>query len=191
MRSMSLLGLMIVLLLAACDTLPAVDVVPTTGDTASDAASAQALLPNLTGQGYTSTEASSIADALASVGGGGSALAGNVAVAAAIAKIDEMITCYENVGAVAARVYTRTNVVELTQGQIPQVGAMAVINRDRLARNLLPCALNTNQGGFRAQSAGVEPCGGSGSVERDGETLDYVYAATDPALCTLFAAAVR
>jgi hypothetical protein len=187
-----LVFLMIALLmLTACEALPAIEVVPTTSDSSQDDAAAQSLLPNLSGQGYTSHSATSIVEALASIGESGSALSGNLAVTAAIAKIDDLIQCYEGVGAVAAQVYTRADIGDLLQGDIPKVGTLAVVNRDRISRNLLPCALNTGERGFSAQSAEIEPCGGSGTLERGGETLDYIYAATDPQLCTLFSAALR
>lgn len=191
MWKVSIGALLLLIGLTGCRLAPAIDVVPTTGDTAADPASAQNLLPDLTSFGYSSTSASSIQDAITATGGGAAVINGNPALSAAIAKIDEMINCYEATGSVAARIYTDANIGNLLAGELPRVGAVAVINRDRVARNLLACALNTNQGGFRAQSAEIEPCGGAGSVQRDGETLDFVYAATDPQLCQLFAERLR
>jgi hypothetical protein len=78
----------------------------------------------------------------------------------------------------------------LTTGQTPNVGALAIINRTRLQSNLLACALNTG-GGFSAQSAEIEPCAGTGTFVRGSDTFDYVFAATDPQLCTLFQAAFQ
>lgn len=159
--------------------------VPTTGDTAADASSAQRFLPNLSNYGYTSTEASSISSAIASVGGSASLLTGNPAAAALVAQIDSMIQCYQGVGAVAARIYTENNLANVLQGEVPKVGALAVINQDRLVNNFLQCVVPSS---FSAQA--IEPCFGSGSFSRDGETLHYLYAATNPELCTLFAAAM-
>ncbi len=188
MRNALLLSLLC-LLAAACSELK-LNLVPTSGDTAQDAAAAQSVMPNFTNYGYTSTDAMSITNAITTIGGGGALITGNPAGAAMIAKLDDMIRCYQSVGAVAARVYTQVDIGQLVQGEIPKVGALAVINRDRLQRNLLPCALNTGQG-FAAQSAEIEPCSGSGTTVRFGETLDYIYAATDPQLCNLFAAAMQ
>jgi len=189
MRKRALLSILLGLLLAACGQLQ-VNIVPTTGDTALDAAAAQSQLPNLSNYGYTSIDASSITEALTAIGGGSLLVSGNPAGAAAIAKLDDMMRCYQSVGAVAAQVYAQADLNQLLQGEIPKVGALGIINRDRLGRNLLPCALNTGQG-FSAQAAQLEPCGGAGSFIRHGETFDYVYAATDPQLCTLFAAALQ
>ncbi len=158
--------------------------VPTTGDTAADPSAAQRFLPNLSG--YTATEATSISSAVSAVGGGASLLTGNPATAALVAQIDSMIQCYSGVGAVAARIYTENNLASVIQGQIPKIGVLAVINQDRLVNNFLQCTLG---GGISAQSA-VQPCGGSGSFTAGGETLHYIYAATDPALCTAFVQAM-
>ena len=190
MRRLALFSVFaLMLLFAACDSIN-VNIVPTTGDSSLDAAAAQSVMPNLSNYGYTSTDARNITDAIAAVGGTASLFTGNPAAAAAIAKIDDMIGCYQNVGAVAARVYTYTNIGELFQGQVPKVGALAVVNRDRIVSNLAACALNTGSG-FSAQATQIEPCAGTGTLTRDGETLDYIYAATDPQLCTLFAAALQ
>lgn len=190
MRKLVLLLICAFAFVAGCSNLPVqVNIVPTTGDTANDAASAQNQMPNIAG--YNSVDAASITDAVAAVGGGASLLSGNPAITAAIAKIDDMIACYRQVGAVAARVYTDANITQVVQGQIPKVGALAIINRNRLTDNFLPCALNTGSG-IGAQSADViEPCAGVGSFTRGSDTFDYVYAATDPTLCNTFVTALQ
>ena len=189
MRKFALLSLLGVLLIAACSNIQ-INLVPTSADKASDAASAQTALPNLSNYGYTMTNANSITDALATVGSGAQVISGNPATAAMIAKIGDMIACYQSVGALAAGIYTDANISQLATGDIPKVGALGIVNRDRVARDLLPCALNTGQRGFSAQSAEIQPCSGSGTFVRQGETLDYVYAATDQQLCTLLQSAL-
>ena len=187
MRNVIVLSLL-ALLLGACGQLQ-LDLAPTTGDTALDAASAQSQMPNFSNYGYNTIDASSVTDAITALGGSASLISGNPALAAAIVKIDDMIACYESVGAVAANVYAQADIAQVLEGQLPRAGALAVINRDRLAANLLPCALNSGQG-MRAMSASIEPCAGAGTFVRQGATFDYVYAATDPQLCNLFAAAL-
>jgi hypothetical protein len=131
------------------------------------------------------TEADSITDALTAAGVGGSLLTGNAPLAAAVAKIDDMIQCYQNVGAVAARVYTQVNIGSVVQGEIPKMGALAVINQDRLERNFLNCALSVGSG-LSAQADEIQPCGGSGTTVVNNERIHYVFAATTPELCTIF-----
>ncbi len=164
-------ALSLALLLTACQ------IVPGTGDTAKDPAAAQQFLPNIAG--YVATEANSITDALGKAGVSASMITGNVALAGVIAKLDDMMRCYQGVGAIAARVYLEPNI---NLNSVPKVGAVAVINTTRVQRNLLNCVLNT---GASAQSLGqIEPCGGSGSFTVNGENLQYLYGATDPALCS-------
>lgn len=164
------------LLLAAC-TLGATG---PTGDSASDPQAAQNLLPNLAG--YTRTNADSITDAVTSVGGSASLITGNALVAAAIARIDSMIQCYQDVGAVAAQVYTQGDITSVVSGEVPKVGAVAVVNQDRLSRNFLNCTIGSAES-LSAQGAEIQPCGGSGSKQVGGETIHYVYAGTAPEFC--------
>jgi hypothetical protein len=157
--------------------------VGSTGDRATDPSAARALLPQISG--YTRTDADSITDALAATGAGAAALSGNLIVAGAIAQIDRMLQCYREVGAVAASVYTQLDIGSLLQNQVPRVGAVGVINQDRLVNNFMNCAVG-RAGGFSAQGAEIEPCGGSGSLVINNETIHYVYAATVPQLCQEF-----
>jgi hypothetical protein len=188
---MRIFGLLLLVgALAGCSGLGQIvgGAVPTTGDTQFDPSAAQRFLPNLSNYGYTATDAADITSAITSLGGSASLLTGDPVLAGVISQIDSMITCYRNVGAVAARIYAPGNIGSILQGQVPSVGVLAVINTNRIADNLLQCALGSS--GVRAQSAGLQPCAGSGSFVREGETLTYVFAATDTNLCQLFSAAM-
>ena len=180
-----LLMLAVVLVSAACSriALPGGATVPTTGNTSSDPSAAQQFVPEL--PGYLITNASNISTAVSTISGGASILSGNPIGAALIAQIDGMIACYQNVGAVAAKVYAQADIASLTQGQIPAIGALAVINQDRLVSNFLPCALGSGPNTFSAQAD--QPCSGSGSFVVNNETLWYLYAATKQDLCTAIA----
>lgn len=174
LKRITLIGCVFILL-AGCQ------IVPGTGDSSTDAEAAQNFVPpNIAG--YDSTDATSVSDALTKIGAAGSLVTGNIAMAGAIAKLDGMISCYRSVGAVAARVYTEQNIASVTG--IPKLGVLAVVNTTRIQRNLLQCVLNTD---ISAQAADqIQPCGGSGSKVVNNETLEYVFAATTPELCTIF-----
>lgn len=178
-----------VMLLAAC-SLNAGDVagniVPTSDDTSSDASAVQQFVPTI--PGYTATDASSIAQAVSAVGGSASLLTGNPLTAALIAQIDGMIQCYERVGAVTARIYTEQDISQVLQGEIPTVGALALVNQNRVVNNFLPCAVGAIGENFSAQA--VNPCSGSGQFVANNETILYIYAATQPELCSAFDAAL-
>lgn len=174
----------LLLITAALTVLVACSVVPGTGDKSTDAAAAQQFVPQSI-PGYDATDATDISDALTKVGAAGSLLTGNIMSAGAIAKLNNMIACYKSVGAVAARVYVDKNIA--ANPNAPKVGVLAVINSTRLQRNLLNCVVST--GGASAQAANeIQPCGGSGDKVVNGETLNYVYAATTPELCATFQA---
>ncbi|MCB9451318.1 MAG: hypothetical protein H6672_07750 [Anaerolineaceae bacterium] len=176
MRKIGLVVLLLgVLLLAACQLVPA------TGDSSTDPEAVQQFLPTI--PGYTATEATNVTEALSQAGVGASLIGGNLPLAGMIAKLDNMIQCYRDVGAISARIYTETNPTL----DFPKVGAIAVINETRLGRNLVACALNTaSDGQIGVQSVQPEPCGGSGSIEVNGEKISYVYGATVPELCVAF-----
>jgi hypothetical protein len=172
------LGLFISVLLLAVGC----QVVPSSGDKSSDAAAAQQFIPTI--PGYNKTDATDINDALSKAGIGLSVVTGNIPQAGAIAKLNDMIQCYKKVGAVAASVYTQANP---PPGTVPTIGALAVINTTRVQRDLLACVLNTGaQAGAQAADAGIQPCGGNGTKVVNGETLQYIYGATSPDLCTIF-----
>ncbi len=175
----------ILLVTLALAALVGCQVVPGTGDKSTDAAAAQQFVP-VSIPGYDATDAASITDALTKVGAAGSLLTGNLVSAGAIAKLDNMISCYQSVGAVASRVYVDKNIA--MNPSAPKVGVLAVINTTRIQRNLLNCVLNTGGASAQAAETGIQPCGGSGDKVVNGETLSYVYAATTPELCVTFQA---
>lgn len=175
---------LLALLIGACSVIggPGANTSPTQ-DFSGDAGAAANYLPNLSG--YTRHDAANIQDAIAATGGGAALLSGNVAAAALVTQIDRMIDCYRSRGAVAANIYTENNIAQVLEGQIPKIGALAVVNQNRVVNDFFSCALN--QGGsdsFGAQA--VQPCAGSGQFTANNETLLYIYAATDPQLCQLF-----
>ena len=164
------------LLVAGCQ------VVPSTGDKSTDPSAAQNFVPAAL-PGYTASDATDIADALGKAGTSITVFSGNVAAAALIAKLDNMMQCYKGVGAVAAKVFTESP-IPLT-GSIPKIGVLAVINSTRIQSNFLQCAINIVSGPS-AQAVGPEPCGSSGEFTVNNEKLDYIYGATSPDLCKLF-----
>jgi hypothetical protein len=151
-----------------------------TGDTSNDPSAAQQFLPNLAG--YNRTNAESLTSAVTSISGGAALISGNPLLAALITRIDTMMQCYQNVGAVAASVYTQADLGQILAGQVPRLGAVAVINQDRLSRNFLNCVIGG--GGAAAQAVSIEPCAGSGSIVVNNETITYIYGGTDPSFCT-------
>src|SRR5690606_16589324 len=129
-KSVLALLLICALSITACSVVGGSNLVPTTGDTANDPSAAQQFVTDVAGS--ISTEIFTVTDAVCAVTGGASLLTGNLPWAGLVAPIDGMIQCYENVGALASKVYVQANVSELLQGQIPSAGALGVLNQDRL-----------------------------------------------------------
>lgn len=184
----------LVLLVSACSQIGTGGSIsaPTTGDSDTDASSASRFLPELGGY-ITVADAGNISDALTVVGAPASLLTGNVVAAAAFAQVDGMIDCYQNVGALAAKVYVQADINAVVEGTVPRVGAMAVINQDRIVNNFLPCALGSQgDSGLRGESVQeqIQPCANSGTFTVDSETLWYAYVATNPELCRQFQSAI-
>ncbi len=177
LRHAFVLSLLLTVLLTACS-----DLVPTGTDRADQATSAQQFIPDL--DGYARSNATNVTDAIAALGGSASLLSGNPALLVAIETIEGLIECYEEVGAVAAGIYTPPVLESLLAGQGLSVGAAAVINQERLSRNFLACALPDL--GPSAQLDSSQPCGGHGSFVVANERIHYLYAATDPLLCFAF-----
>lgn len=158
----------------------------TTTGTANDAQSAQSYLPTL--GGYQVTEAENITDAISAAAGQGVDAIGNPALEQVVTRMDSFVQCYNDVGAVAANIYTQIDLGSLLSGDfIPSVGAVAVVNQDRVRENLLACALS----GAQAQSlrsATPDPCTSSGTFTAGEDTFTYIYVGSKQEFCTDVAA---
>ncbi|GAB4527384.1 MAG: hypothetical protein OHK0046_45140 [Anaerolineae bacterium] len=153
-----------------------------TGDSRDDAQAAQAFLPALTG--FTTYETDSITDAVATALGSASAVTGNAPGAVLFERIDTLIDCYREVGAVDARIYVQQ--IDVSNVAVPLAGVVAVVNQNRVRNNFLGCITQTPLDGvFGAQSV-VEPCTSSGTFTSGGDTISYIYAATNTPLCDQF-----
>lgn len=180
MKSLHLTALLTVLLLA----LTACSLGGSSDNTADDSAAAQRFIPNL--PGYTETETTDVQDALAGILGGSGALTGNFVQSAAVLTLDRLVDCYRDRGAFDARLYSQN--IELTNIQTPIVGVLAVINQDRVAEEFINCVLPEfmRPDDFGAQAAGPQPCFGYGSFSFEGDTISFIYGATDRPLCDSF-----
>ncbi|MBK8139173.1 MAG: hypothetical protein IPK52_25700 [Chloroflexi bacterium] len=165
-----LLALMISLALVACSN------VAPTGDSASDADSAQNQLPAFAN--YSQTDADSVKDALTRALQAGSLGTGNLIAVGLIERLNTMADCLGNVGAIAGRVYTSINP--------PVAGLLVVINNETLTNNFMQCAFNP---GVEAQQEGrqaLQPCAKAGAYTDNGVSYSYIYAATDISMCSTF-----
>lgn len=166
----TLLLLSVTMLLAACGET----------DSNTDAASVQNLFPELNGYGVQETE--SIQDAFSvALAGAGVASGAGVAALPVIERIDSVIDCYREVGAVDAKIYIAEQQSALLT---PSAGVLAIVNQDRVVNNFINCVADVPL--FNAQEAGPTICSRSGSFMYEGDTINYLYATTDSRLCSLF-----
>jgi hypothetical protein len=157
------------LILTGCDT----------DDSKTDAAAAQSFFPtydNYTIQGSESTQ-----DAIVTALGGTAAMTGNPIMVALVERVDTLLDCYREVGAVDAKVYLEK---PETMGEVraPIAGVLLVINQDRVVENFASCITTMPF----AQKASVEFCSGFGTFEFEDDTIHYFYGATNTPLCDMF-----
>ncbi len=181
MKIIRILAVVLVGILA----LTACSLTTSTDDTSEDASAVQSFFPNLTTAGYNISESDTVIDAITTALTGAAVGTGNLPAAALIQKVDNMIACYQAVGAADARIYTER--INITNPAIPIAGVLMIVNENRIVDNFLHC-LSRIPGGdlFESQRATPEPCWGYGSFTFNEERISYLFAATDQPLCTLF-----
>lgn len=151
-----------------------------TGNSANDALSAQRLLPNLAA--YTATNVDTTMDGAFAALGGAALVGGQVGITAAVAKVEQVLQCFQDRGAIAARFYSETE----TDGSLPQIGAALVINQSRINQEMINCALGGQEEAVNAQAIDIEPCASAGAFEYEGDRISYVYVGSHPDVCALY-----
>lgn len=146
--------------------------------TRDDQGSAQNLQPALTG--FRTQDLDVGADAILTTAAGGSLATGNVPLAAAIQRGDALLQCLQNTGSLSGLMY-----IEENPNIIPQVGASMVINKTRMANNVLSCL---TEGGFGAQSVSLEPCAAQGEFTVGTDQYWFAYVGAGEAICAGFEA---
>lgn len=162
------------LLLGACQP---------TGDTGRDPQAAQSFFPTF--DNYAVEGLQGVQDAvlggLTAAGIG----AGNLPFSALMYKLDDFVDCYRETGTFDARLYIE-RLLTITDMRLPIAGVLMILNQNRAVDNFLPCITRPPSNLARAMSA--EPCTGYGSFRSGGDTISYLYAATDQPLCDLWQA---
>ena len=170
LRIIALLWLLLPLLSACSDT----------GNSADDATSAQRLLPNLAS--YTATNVDTTIDSAFAAVGGAALMGGQIGITAAIAKAEQILQCFQDRGALAAKFYQQSD-SSLTA---PLVGASLVINQSRINQELINCALGGQEDSASAQTFSIEPCASAGTLTYEGDTISYIYVGSHPDVCAVF-----
>jgi hypothetical protein len=142
----------------------------------SDPNSAQNLQPSITG--FRTQNLDVGVDAILTSAAGGSLVTGNVPLAAAIQRGDALLECLQNTGSLSGLMYIQEN-----PDIIPQVGASIVINKTRVANNVLSCLTSA---GASAQAVSLEPCAAQGEFAQGTDQYWFAYVGAGEALCASF-----
>lgn len=135
------------------------------------------LLPDLAG--YNTIEGQSFTEALTTLGVFAT-LAGQPELGAPIAAVSSVATCYQDAGAVNARVYSE-------QGEPVNSGIVAIGDRNALLNPItfLQCVPG-GKGESSTQSVTIDGCSHSYTLERDGNEFYILYAGLTPEVCQTF-----
>ena len=160
----------IVVLLSGCNLLPTP--APMSGEPP-----AAALLPKLAG--YNTAEGQTLTSYIGKLSGGATLLTGHPELAATLTAVDAIIGCYQQVGAVRARLYSN-------QASPLSAGTVAVADRNALLdpANLFRCVSPNVAAG--TQSVKIEPCQAGYTLKRDNNEFYILYAGTTAEICQAF-----
>ena len=143
---------------------------------------AEEMLPDL--PDYTIVEGETLTDYLGTLAEGAALLAGHPELAALALGVDKIIGCYQDVGAVQARVYSNK--------EYPvSAGAVAIADRNALLdpKNLFACVKPVVVGDEAgAQNVAIEPCAANYTLTKDDNEFYILYAGTTQEICETFCA---
>lgn len=151
-----------------------------TGNTPNDATAAQRLLPNLAA--YSATDVDTTIDGAFAAFGGASLLSGQVGITAVLAKAEQILQCFQDRGALAAKFYRQLD----STVTAPKIGGALVLNQSRINQEVINCILGGQEGNASAQAFEIEPCASAGSFVYEGDNISYVYVGSHPDVCEVF-----
>jgi len=163
-------GVLILLLLSACSLLPAFEQ-PTRVPPAAE------MLPDL--PGYTIVEGQTLTSYISTLSGGAALLAGQPELAAMVAAVDRVISCYQQVGAARARIYS-------DQANPLSAGTVAIADRNALLDpvNIFKCVVPKKDS--QIMTAGIQPCSATFTLSKGGNEYYILYAGTTTEICQAF-----
>lgn len=137
------------------------------------------MLPVLSG--YNVVEGQDLTGYISTLSEGAALLAGQLELVAAIEAVDQVIGCYQEVGAVRARVYSN-------EAEPLSAGAVAIADRNALLDplNLFKCVRPGEV--ITGFAEGIEPCSASYTLEKDDNTFYVIYVGTTLEICQAFCA---
>ena len=144
--------------------------------------SAAALMPNL--PDYSIADTVDIQSAIGKVASVTSLAAAHPELAGLIAGINNLLTCYQNAGAIQGRAY-------VNKADALKAGIVVIINRNAVSdpNTFLNCVA---PGGARAlRAAQIQPCAKAYTLDTAGNQYYIGYAATDAEVCQAFCSSLQ
>lgn len=140
------------------------------------------MLPEL--PNHTVVEGQLLTDYISTLSEGAALLAGQPHLAALIAGVDQIVSCYQEVGAAQARVYSN-EVTPLSAGTVAIADKNALLNPTNLLKCVGPLA---SPGDTTTQMVDIKPCSASYTLEKDDNEFYIIYAGTTEEICQAFCA---
>jgi hypothetical protein len=165
-RMMAIVLLLLGVFLAACQP----------KGTSGDTGSAQSLQPSIAG--FRTENLDTGLDAILTTAAGGSLATGNVPLVVAIQRGDAMLQCLQDTGSLSGLMYIQEN-----PNIVPEVGTSIIINKTRVASNVLACLAES---GFGAQSADDLFCVAQGEFTSGTDQYWFAYVGAGQLICTGF-----
>lgn len=133
------------------------------------------MLPNL--NGYKTIEGETLMSYLTSFGEGATLLAGHPELSATIAAVDEVVSCYQEIGAISARGYSK-------EDEPLVAGVVAIGDKSALQS---PANFFTCVSPFGRQSNDpFQPCTANYILPKDDNEFYILYAGTTMGMCQTF-----
>jgi len=138
------------------------------------------MLPTLAD--YDTVEGETLTDYISNLSEGAALLAGQPELVATIAVVDHIITCYQEVGAAKARIYSNED-MPLSAGVIAIADRNELLNPVNLFKCVKPAVDMTG-----AQAVEIQPCSATYTLEKDDNEFYIIYAGTTEDICKTFCA---
>ncbi|MBP6015913.1 MAG: hypothetical protein KA586_04275 [Candidatus Promineofilum sp.] len=142
------------------------------------------LLPDL--PAYRQVEGQTLTSYIGALSEGAALLGGQPQLAVTIGVVDQAVDCYQEVGAVRARLYSHRD-------RPLEAGLVAIADDDRVndPENLFRCVAPATLGLEGSDEPVIEPCTAAFTLEREGHTFHVIYAGSTYSVCQDFCSSIE
>ncbi len=145
------------------------------------------MLPDL--PGYYVIEGEVLTDYISKLSGGAALLAGQPELAAVVVIVDQIVSCYQGIGAAQARLYSNEE-MPLSAGAVAIADRNALTDPVNLFKCVAPVVFDSAEAG--ASALEIKPCSASYTLSRDDAAMlnefYIIYAGTTEEICHAFCA---